>query len=166
MKIYANRCEQEYMFEIIIQFEEADAEISAKAYVEDPENIARKFRHTDEQLKVINNFIGSVFRIIYRHKFLLLEDWQSEDSCSYYIRFLATDVDGHVFEHRAPVKFKLTDHIKRRKRYRAYSLSEEELFVSFVLHNTTYHSVEDALAEVEDMCSRLERDDYSMFIKK
>lgn len=69
MKIYAKKQKHKYIIEIEVEFTEESFEIAATIYVEQKDNIPKKFRYTEVQVLAYNKFISDILNILKSYKF-------------------------------------------------------------------------------------------------
>lgn len=113
MKIEANT--KHRTIDIVVDFVPME-EVSSETHVEYRPNLTPEQQYTEEQLIWYNDLIDNVLNALEDYAgFNIIDDYQSDDSYSYYIEFEAFTSEGQSLGNFT-VKIRIADHLEPRKR--------------------------------------------------
>lgn len=157
---------------IVIEF--ADNILSSdEPRVQHRKNVPEKDRYTQEQLDWYNDLIDNVvYAIAETYQFKISQEYQSNDSYSYYIQFEAFTSEGESlgdFE----IKFRISDHVERSKRRLRNRGSNQDtaenqlkrskvLFRSIYVNEVSKVGMMDVMKTIWEVCDGLLAGDLSV----
>lgn len=132
-----------------------------------------EYQLTDKQFEAYKNFIRSAVSVIKKRGFYVDEEYQSNKSYSYYIRFTPTPYIG--FEDKMlelDVKFRLSDHYQQSDSIDTEGEESDDtassdtsisgtIFQSFVVEGVTHDNIAATLLDIKTICEDLQVGDYS-----
>lgn len=143
-------------------------------------DLPKQYRLSPEQLSKYKNFVKTMASIIVNSGFEIVEEYQSNKSYSYYIKFVPELYEGILDadeEHSIPrksnsefvldVKIRLSDHYVHPEDEEAISDSlgrsraSGTVFSEFVVADVSTTSINVAIQQLHDICIDLKSGDYS-----
>lgn len=132
-----------------------------------------EYQLTDDQFERYANFINSASSIISSFGFFVEDQYQSDESYSYYIKFKPDTYSGFVYvdenenEIELDVVFRLSDHRQKlsvsTKQYR-FTEGHGSFFRSFIVAGVKKEKILDALTEIKEICKDLKVGDFSRLV--
>lgn len=145
------------------------ANIQASDELIEYRNTKSEYQLTPKQLETYRNFIKTVVTTIKKRDFIVVDEYQSAISYSYYIEFIPKFYDGIEPEIVFGVKFRLSDHYQSNETpitKETESRSENSIiFTSFVVDGVKYDNIVSVISEITQICNDLQAGDYTNLLK-
>lgn len=135
---------------------------------------------TDKELSIYRSFIISMASIIASYGFDIVDEYQSEESYSYYIQFTPTLHPGVLDNTTVPipmkqgtdllldVKIRLSNHYVSGEPIKtdsiARSISAGAMFKEYVVAGIRHDDINSALVDLQEVCQSLQLGDYSRLL--
>ena len=140
-------------------------------------DLPSEWQLTDSELSTYRSFIISMASIISSYGFDIVDEYQSEDSYSYYLQFTPMLNPGVLDNTEVPipmkagtdllldVKIRLSNHYINGQPTTtdsvARSISSGAMFKEFVVEGIKHESINAAIVDLQDICQHLRMGDYS-----
>ena len=121
-----------------------------------------KFKLTDEELQIYEDFVESTLSILYGHDFKIIKDYQSRRSYAYYINFYPVSKDGEILD-LVKVIFRIAEH---EMKHGEEGIQKDVFIKSFTINNITYDKIMPFRERVSYLCDRLQEGDYDQLLTK
>lgn len=139
-------------------------EIAAAAeYVTTKPRIKEQFILHQEQIDEMNHLIHRVVGLLIKNNFKILDKHQSNESYTYYIRFLPADNSGKFSDTPLQLMIEIRDHINRRHKTEGKLGKNLAVYASYVGDKECFDT-DGVIAEVRVICDQLKSGDYSAFL--
>ena len=165
MKITSSNRNINKDIDIVVVFDPIVSNVAASdQHVEYRPNLPAEHQYSDAQLQWYNDLIENVLNLIEDYAgFNIIENYQSSESYSYYIRFEAFTSEGESLGD-FNIKFRISDHIEPSKKSndRETGLTRKQvakkkltIFRSILINNKSQKGMFDAIRTLQHICDEL-----------